>query len=219
MKLDAKTLLLYAVTDSTWLGAETLAAQVEQALRGGATFVQLRDKRLMGAALEAEAREIQAICRRYCVPFVLNDNVALAAAIGADGVHVGQSDMAASAARAQLGVDKIIGVSARTVEQAIQAERDGADYLGVGAVFGTATKLDARPIARETVQAICAAVSIPVIGIGGVTADNLPQLGGTGVVGAAVVSGIFAQRDIEGATQRLRQLAQQIFVPRERELR
>ena len=204
MKCDKKDLLLYAVTDRAWLGGRTLAEQVEEALRGGATFVQLREKELAGEALLAEAREIQALCRRYRVPFVIDDDVALARQIDADGVHVGQSDMEAQKARALLGEDKILGVSAQTVEQALKAQEHGADYLGVGAVFPTGSKADAVEVSHETVKEICKAVDIPVIAIGGITADNVTELAGTGICGIAVISAIFAQKDIEAAAQTLK---------------
>lgn len=207
MKCDKKDLLLYAVTDRAWLGGRTLAEQVEEALRGGATFVQLREKELAGEALLAEAREIQALCRRYRVPFVIDDDVALARQIDADGVHVGQSDMEAQKARALLGEDKILGVSAQTVEQAVLAEQNGADYLGVGAVFSTSTKRDAAPVSRRTLREICAAVSIPVCAIGGITLENAPTLAGTGIAGLAVVSAVFAAPDIEAAAQALHRAA------------
>ena len=174
-------LLLYAVTDRSWLNGETLYAQVEKALKGGVTFVQLREKSLDEAAFLEEAKEIQKLCAQYHVPFVINDNVEIAAQINADGVHVGQSDMEAGDVRRKLGPDKIIGVSAQTVEQALKAQEHGADYLGVGAVFPTGSKADAVEVSHETVKAICEAVDIPVIAIGGITADNVAELSGTGM--------------------------------------
>ena len=135
MRCDKKDLLLYAVTDRSWLGGETLYSQVEKALKGGATFVQLREKELDEGRFLNEAREIKELCRKYQVPFVINDSVEIALAVDADGVHVGQSDMEAGDVRAKLGPDKIIGVSAQTVEQAVLAEKRGADYLGVGAPY------------------------------------------------------------------------------------
>lgn len=197
-------LILYAVTDRSWLEGETLCSQVEKALRGGVTFVQLREKDLSEEAFLEEAEEIQKLCARYGVPFVINDNVDIAARIGADGVHVGQSDMEAGDVRKRLGPDKIIGVSAQTVEQARKAQAHGADYLGVGAVFPTGSKADAVEVDHETVKEICNAVDIPVIAIGGITAENVTDLKGTGICGAAVISAIFAQRDIEAAAQVLK---------------
>ena len=198
-------LLLYAVTDRSWLNGETLYAQVEKALKGGVTFVQLREKALDEQAFLEEAKEIQKLCEQYHVPFVINDNVEIAAQIGADGVHVGQSDMEAGDVREKLGPDRIIGVSAQTVEQAVRAQERGADYLGVGAVFPTGSKADAVEVSHETVRAITEAVDIPVIAIGGITKDNVSELSGTGICGIAVISAIFGQTDIEGAAQVLKE--------------
>ena len=205
MRCDKKDLLLYAVTDRSWLGGETLYSQVEKALKGGATFVQLREKELDEGRFLNEAREIKELCRKYQVPFVINDSVEIALAVDADGVHVGQSDMEAGDVRAKLGPDKIIGVSAQTVEQAVLAEKRGADYLGVGAVFPTDSKADAREVAHKILRAICEAVHIPVIAIGGISKENVMELAGSGVCGIAVISAIFAQKDIEAAAAQLRE--------------
>ena len=199
-----KELLLYAVTDRHWLGEETLYDQVKKALDGGATFVQLREKNLDREDFLAEAKEIQKLCREYGVPFVINDEVSIAKDIDADGVHVGQSDMEAMDVRKILGPDKILGVSAQTVEQAIIAEKHGADYLGVGAVFTTGSKDDADDVSHETLKAICEAVSIPVIAIGGITKDNVTELAGSGICGVAVISAIFGQKDIQKAAEELK---------------
>lgn len=199
-----KELLLYAVTDRHWLGEETLYDQVKKALDGGATFVQLREKNLDREVFLAEAKEIQKLCKEYGVPFVVNDEVSIAKDIDADGVHVGQSDMETMDVRKILGPDKIIGVSAQTVEQAIIAEKHGADYLGVGAVFTTGSKDDADDVSHETLKAICEAVSIPVIAIGGITKDNVAELAGSGICGVAVISAIFGQKDIQKATEELK---------------
>lgn len=199
-----KELLLYAVTDRHWLGEETLYDQVKKALDGGATFVQLREKNLDREVFLAEAKEIQKLCKEYGVPFVVNDEVSIAKDIDADGVHVGQSDMEAMDVRKILGPDKIIGVSAQTVEQAIIAEKHGADYLGVGAVFTTGSKDDTDDVSHETLKAICEAVSIPVIAIGGITKDNVAELAGSGICGVAVISAIFGQKDIQKATEELK---------------
>lgn len=203
MRCDKKDLLLYAVTDRTWLGHMTLAQQVEASLKGGVTMVQLREKRLDQAAFLAEALEIQTLCRSYGVPFLINDNVDLAVEIGADGVHVGQHDMEAGQVREKIGPHRILGVSAQTVEQARKAQADGADYLGVGAVFPTGTKEDADSVDYSTLKAICAAVDIPVVAIGGIGPGNLHRLAGSGICGVAVVSAIYAQPDIQGAARRL----------------
>ena len=207
---DKKDLLLYAVTDRTWLGDETLYQQVEKTLKGGATFIQLREKHLDDAAFLEEAVELKELCRRYHVPFVINDNVEIALKMDADGVHVGQSDMEAGNVREKLGPDKIIGVSAQTVEQAVLAEQRGADYLGVGAVFPTGSKDDADDVSHETLKAICEAVSIPVIAIGGISRNNVMALAGSGICGIAVISAIFAQPDIEAATKELRTLTEEM---------
>lgn len=208
MKIDGRRLRLYAVTDRAWVGQGTLGDQVEQALRGGVTCVQLREKSLGVPAILVEAEEIGALCRSYGVPFLINDRVEIALQCGADGVHVGQKDRAAREVRRLLGPNRILGVSARTVEQAVQAERDGADYLGVGAVFSTSTKADAMPVSYETLQAICRAVSIPVVAIGGIQRENLLSLTGSGVDGVALVSAIFAAPDVETASRELRALSE-----------
>ena len=208
MKCDKKDLLLYAVTDRSWLGEQTLYEQVEEAIKGGATFVQLREKELDEGTFLAEAIEIQKLCKRYKVPFVINDNVEIARKMNADGVHVGQSDMEAGDVRALLGENKILGVSAQTVEQAILAEQRGADYLGVGAVFHTGSKADADDVSYETLKAICEAVSIPVVAIGGIGKHNVLELSGSGICGVAVISAIFAAEDITSATAELKTLTE-----------
>ena len=210
MNCDKKDLLLYAVTDRSWLKGQTLCEQVEQALKGGVTFLQLREKELNDQEFFEEAQVIQKLCKKHQVPFLINDNVALAAKIGADGVHVGQSDMAAGEARAKLGPDRIIGVSARTVEEALEAQRQGADYLGVGAVFHTGSKADAAEVDHQVLRDICRAVDIPVIAIGGITRDNVAQLKHSGICGIAVISAIFAQKNIEAAARELRMLTEEM---------
>lgn len=211
MNCDKKDLLLYAVTDRHWLNGDTLYHQVEEALKGGTTFLQLREKNLEEQAFLEEAVELQKLCKAYHVPFIINDNVEIALKMDADGVHVGQSDMEAGDVRAKLGPDKIIGVSAQTVEQALLAEKHGADYLGVGAVFPTSSKDDATEVSFETLQAICKAVSIPVVAIGGVSTKNVMQLAGSGIDGIAVISAIFAQKDIEAAARQLRSLTEEML--------
>ena len=207
MKFDRSSLLLYAVTDRSRLGGRTLPQAVEAVLRGGATLVQLREKGLDYPAFRAEALEVLEVCRRHGVPLLINDNVELALEIGADGVHVGQDDLEAGQARVRLGPDKLIGVSAHTVEEALRARAAGADYLGAGAVFPTGTKGDAGALPLERLRAICAAVDIPVVAIGGIGPDNIERLTGTGIAGVAVVSALFAQPDPEQATRTLRALA------------
>lgn len=210
MRVDKSSMLLYAVTDRTWLGRSTLSSQVEESIKAGVTFVQLREKQLDFDAFVAQAKEIKSVTDRYRIPFVINDNIEVALACNADGVHVGQGDLSASAARKKLGEQKILGVSVQTVQQAIAAEQSGADYLGVGAVFSTSTKMDADAVSFETLKKICSAVSIPVVAIGGINKDNILQLSGSGVDGIAVVSAIFAQPDITVATAELHQLAQKM---------
>lgn len=211
MNCDKNDLVLYAVTDRSWLGDSSLYDQVESAIEGGATFIQLREKNLDEADFLSEAKEIQKLCREYKVPFVINDNVEIAAQIDADGVHVGQSDMEAGDVRKRLGPDKIIGVSAQTVEQALKAQEHGADYLGVGAVFPTGSKADATEVSHQTLKEICEAVDIPVIAIGGITKENVSELKGSGICGIAVISAIFAQKDIRKASAELKQKVEEIL--------
>lgn len=210
MKLENKTMLVYAVTDRTWLNGNTLEQQVEQAIKGGATLIQLREKELSYDAFLEQAIQLKRVTDKYHIPLIINDNVDIAKAVDADGVHVGQKDMEAGAVRQKLGENKIIGVSVQTVEQALLAQKQGADYLGVGAVFSTSTKLDASEVSFETLQKICHAVSIPVVAIGGISAQNILQLKNSGIDGVAVVSAIFAQKDITQATKELTKLAKQI---------
>lgn len=213
MKCDKRYMLLYAVTDRAWVGKQTLYQQVEAALKGGVTCVQLREKELDEAAFLQEARDICALCRQYGVPFIVNDNVDIATACGADGVHVGQEDMGAEEARRRVGENMILGVSVHTVEEAHQAVRDGADYLGLGAVFPTGTKTDVDVMPGETLQAICAAADVPIVAIGGLNRDNILQLSGSKVDGAALVSAIFGAEDIEGACRELLALAEKMVNP------
>ena len=204
MKFAESMLRLYAVTDRSWLGNQTLAQQVEQALRGGATCVQLREKELNPEDFLAEAKQIKTLCARYGGPLIINDNVELALKVDADGVHVGQEDMDARDVRGLIGPAKILGVTAKTIEQAQKAQLAGADYLGSGAVFGSTTKPNARPMTKELLHSICQSVTIPVVAIGGIHRGNIASLAGTGIRGAAVVSGIFAAADIEEECFRLR---------------
>lgn len=210
MNIDKSQLLLYAVTDRAWLGGHTLAEQVSDAIDGGATIVQLREKSMPRDELVAEAREIRALCHSRGIPFIINDDAELARLVGADGVHVGLDDLDIAAAREIIGEKGIIGASAHSVEEALAAERAGADYLGVGAVFGSSTKTNARPLALETLRDITAAVSIPVVAIGGVTRANLPRLADSGIAGAALVSAIFAAADIKAECQALRKILEGI---------
>ena len=204
MKCAEKDLLLYAVTDRHWLNNRPLTDVVRESLEGGVTMLQLREKTLAEPAFLAEAKELQALCREYHVPFIVNDNVDIALAMDADGVHVGQSDMEALDVRAKLGPGKIVGVSAQTVEQALLAEKHGADYLGVGAVFPTGSKDDADDVSYDTLKAICQAVSIPVVAIGGISRDNVARLADSGICGVAVISAIYGAPDIRAAAQELK---------------
>ena len=206
----AQSLLLYAVTDRHWLGNRTLYDVVRESLEGGVTFLQLREKDLDDENFYKEAVRLQEMAREYGVPFVVNDNVDIAVRMDADGVHVGQSDMEAGDVRALIGPDKILGVSAQTVEQAVLAEKRGADYLGVGAVFPTGSKDDAVEVSHETLKEICEAVSIPVVAIGGITVNNTPELAGSGICGIAVISAIYGQKDIYQATVSLKKVTEEM---------
>ena len=210
MRVTREQLCLYAVTDRAWLGEKSLYEQVGEALAGGVTMVQLREKELAPEEFRQEAESINRLCKQYHVPLIINDNARLALEVGAAGVHIGQQDMGLSDARKILGEDKIIGVSARTVEQALAAWKGGADYLGSGAVFGTTTKGDASKLPLETFREICRAVEIPVVAIGGVSEKNILQLKGLGASGVAVVSAVFASEDITGAAGRLLELSKQL---------
>lgn len=199
-----KAMLLYAVTDQSWLKEnETLLDVVKEVLKNGATFLQIREKDLNEADFETEAKKLQDICREYDVPYVVNDNVEIAIKIGADGVHVGQSDIKGRDIRALIGSDKILGISAGTVEEAIAAEQAGADYIGVGAVFATSTKKNARNMSIDRLKEIVEAVDIPVVAIGGINASNMSELAGSKVDGVAVVSAIFAAENPGEATKDL----------------
>ena len=198
MKSGNSLFTLYAVTDRTWLGGASLSWAVKEALTGGITLLQLREKNLTDREMLQEAQELLPLCHRHGVPLIINDRVQVALDAGADGVHLGQEDMSPREARAILGPDAIIGVSARTV--------------GVGAVFSTSTKTDAQNISPETLRQICQAVHIPVVAIGGISPDNILELLGCGIQGVAVVSSIFAQKNIAQAASRLRALSEQIIV-------
>lgn len=203
-------MLLYAVTDRQWLGDQNLVVQIEEAIQAGVTFVQLREKELDFDSFVALGKEVKAVANRYRVPFIINDAVDVALAIDADGVHVGQGDMQAGDVRSKIGAGKIMGISAHSVEEAISAEQNGADYLGVGAVYDTMTKADANALTFETLQAICEAVTIPVVGIGGISKGNILSLKGSGIDGVAVVSAIFAQADIAAAVKELLPIAEEM---------
>lgn len=210
MHIKKENMRLYLVTDRAWLGERCLYEQVEEALMGGVTMVQLREKKLSEEEMYAEAVELQKLCRQYQVPFIINDNVELALKVDADGVHVGQSDMNPAMVRKKIGADKILGVTAKTVEQARRAEEEGADYIGSGAVFHTGTKADTKELDHDVLQKICEAVQIPVVAIGGISAGNVRILKGRKINGIATVSGILAQPDIREAAVTLRKLVEEI---------
>ena len=209
MKSLKDSLLLYAVTDRSWLNGGTVAEQVEAALKGGATFIQLREKELDYDSFLKEAFEVKALCKKYDVPFVINDNVDIAVACDADGVHVGQSDMEALDVRNRLGKDKIIGVSVHTVDEALKAQAHGADYVGIGAIFSTSTKLDAETVSIGSLRDICEAINIPAVAIGGISTANIKRLTGAKMAGVAIVSAIFAKPDITAAAKELLSLAEE----------
>jgi len=203
LKFDRKQLLLYAVTDHSFGKSQPLDEQVKEALESGITFLQLREKELEDEDFLNEAIRMKTLANDYRVPFVINDNVDVAKKSGADGVHIGQNDMEIAKAREILGNDKIIGVSVQTVEQAKLAQSQGADYLGVGAVFSTSTKQDAKSVSYDTLKQICESVSIPVVAIGGISADNIKKLEGSKISGVAVVSAIFGSNNMRQATKNL----------------
>lgn len=210
MKCERDTMCLYAVTDRAWVGKQTLLDQVEEALKGGVTCVQLREKVLEKEKFLEEALEMKKLCTKYQIPFIINDNVEIALKCKADGIHVGQSDMEAGNVRKLAGEHMIIGVSVRTVEEAVAAEKSGADYLGVGAMFPTSTKLDAADVSYETLKEICSTVTIPVVAIGGINKNNIQELAGTGVDGIALVSAIFAAENIEETCRELKSISKKM---------
>ena len=206
-----QAMLLYGITDRSWLKpGEKLSDVCREILEHGVTFLQLREKELDQEAFLKEAEELKELCARFGVPFVVNDSVETAVQAGADGVHVGQSDIKGRNIRAMIGPDRILGISAGTVEEARAAEKAGADYIGVGAVFGTSTKKDARNLSVEKLREISASVSIPVVAIGGINRSNVGELSGSGVDGIAVISALFgAERPGEAAAE-LAELAKEI---------
>jgi len=210
LKLDKKSMLLYAITDRTWLNGKKLEDEVEKVLKAGATFLQLREKNTPFDEFLETAKNIKIIAKKYNVPFVINDNIEIAKEIDADGVHIGQSDMEAKRARDLLGNEKIIGISAGNLEEALKAEENGADYIGIGAVFHTDTKKDATDMTMDEMRKIAAAVHIPVVAIGGINAGNIMELKGTGVDGVAVISAIFADDDVFEATRNLLKLSSEM---------
>lgn len=210
MKLNKNSMVLYAITDRTWLGEKSLAEQVEEAIKGGVTFIQLREKDLNFNEFLNVANDVKKVTDKYKIPFVINDNVDVAVSINADGVHIGQDDEEIKETRKKLGINKIIGMSAHSVEEALKAEKNGADYIGVGAVFNTSTKLDADCVDFETLKNICLSVNIPVVAIGGINQNNVLELKGSGIDGISVVSAIFAKPDIKKAAMELFKLSYEV---------
>lgn len=207
MKLDNDLMRLYVITDRAWLKDNSLVDQVEDTINAGATFIQIREKELGYDEFVNLAKELKVVTDKYSIPFVINDNIDVALEVDADGVHIGQGDINASRARDLIGENKILGVSVQTVEQALEAVKNGADYLGVGAVFSTSTKKDADTVSHETLRQICNAVNVPVVAIGGIDENNVLELSKTTVDGIAVISAIFAKPDIKEATKKLRRLS------------
>ncbi|WP_278452202.1 thiamine phosphate synthase [Thomasclavelia spiroformis] len=211
MKLNNKSLLLYAVTDRRWSNNDTFYKLIEESLEGGVTFLQLREKNLDTDSFFKEAIKIKELCKKYNVPFIINDNVEIALKSNADGIHVGQDDMGVKEVRKLIGKDKILGVSVQTVEQALLAQSQGANYLGVGSIFTTTSKDDAKSVSINTLKEICNAVNIPVVAIGGIDKDNVKQLSQTGISGIAVISAIYANKNIKSATMKLKELIKEII--------
>lgn len=205
MKFDEKMLMLYAVTDQAWVGKQSLLEQIEDALKGGVTIVQLREKKLDEESFVEEALKVRALCHKYNVPLIINDNVEVALISGADGVHVGIEDTPVKDIRRRVPTDFIIGATCKTTEQAKIAEAEGADYMGVGAVFPSPTKGDAVRITKEQLREIVSSVSIPAVAIGGINYENVCEMKGSSVSGIAVVSAIFGAEDIEKAAARLKE--------------
>ena len=203
-------MLLYIVTDRSWLGESTLEEEVRAAIEGGATFLQIREKGMPHQDFVCEARSLKGLAKAAGIPYVINDDVEIALEVDADGVHIGQSDGAVVETRKKIGPDKILGVSAQTLEQALAEKKDGADYLGVGAVFSTSTKADAKEVSFETLKSICSSVKIPVVAIGGISEKNLLELSGSKVDGVAVISAVFAQPDTRAAAQKIRKLSEKM---------
>ena len=211
MKLNKKHMHLYAITDRSWTGEKSLYEQIEEALKNGVSCLQLREKNLDEDEFIKEAKKTAALCKKYNIPFIVNDNVNVAIASNADGIHIGQDDMDIKKVRSLVGEKMIIGVSAHTVKEAREAEKNGADYIGIGAVFNTSTKNDVMQVSYEKLKSICEAVSIPKVAIGGINKDNISKLKGSKVDGVAVISAIFGAKDIGSATKELSILAKELF--------
>ena len=209
--MNKDALSLYGITDRYWLNGRPLIHDVQLALEGGVTMIQLREKNLDEESFYREAIEIKDLCKKFHVPFIINDNVELAKKVDADGIHVGQNDMAAQDVRAIIGPDKILGVSTQTVEEALLAQKMGADYLGVGAVFPTGSKDDCWVLSHDLCREICSAVTIPVVAIGGINLGNISKLSGLGFSGISLISAIFGQNDIKSAALKLKEEVSKII--------
>lgn len=212
MKLDKNTLRLYAITDRTWLGGRKLGNDVQEAIDGGITFLQMREKTLPYDEFVKEAIILKDVAKNSGIPFVINDNIDVALEVDANGVHIGQDDLPVPIARKMIGHNKILGVSASNIERALKAEKEGADYIGVGAIFSTSTKDDADCVSIDTLKAICENVSIPVVAIGGIADHNAHKLQGTGLSGICIISAIFGSNDISDATSRLKDITEEIIL-------
>lgn len=211
MNFTKDNMRLYAITDRKWLDGRNLADDAELALKGGATLIQLREKDLSYKDFLKEALSVKTVCSKYNIPLIINDNIDVMIESGADGIHLGQSDLVSANIKEKIGKDKILGISAHTIKEALLAEKAGADYLGVGAVFTTSTKLDANNVSMETLKEICCSVKIPVVAIGGISKDNMLDLKDSGIAGVSIISGIFAENDIEKATKNLLNLTKEII--------
>ena len=206
MKFTKESLKLYVITDRSWIGNRSMPEEVEKTLKSGATCLQIREKNISYDEYVSKSIELRKICNKYNVPFIVNDNIEVALASGADGVHVGQKDILNKNVRSIIGSDKILGISANSIELAIAAEKAGADYIGVGSIQISPTKGESKILSTEYVNEICNSVSIPVVAIGGINEQNILRLKGIGIAGVAVISAVFGKEDVAEATYKLRKL-------------
>ena len=206
MKFTKESLKLYVITDRSWIGNRSMPEEVEKTLKSGATCLQIREKNISYDEYVSKSIELRKICNKYNVPFIVNDNIEVALASGADGVHVGQKDILNKNVRSIIGSDKILGISANSIELAIAAEKAGADYIGVGSIQLSPTKGESKILSTEYVNEICNTVSIPVVAIGGINEQNILRLKGIGIAGVAVISAVFGKEDVAEATYKLRKL-------------
>jgi len=206
LKFTKESLKLYVITDRSWIGNRSMSEEVEKTLKAGATCLQIREKNISYDEYVSKSIELRKICNKYNVPFIVNDNIEVALASGADGVHVGQNDILNKNVRSIIGSDKILGISVNSIELAIAAEKAGADYIGVGSIQLSPTKGESKILSTEYVNEICNSVSIPVVAIGGINEQNIPILKGIGIAGVAVISAVFGKEDVAEATYKLRKL-------------